>query len=68
VKVVANGREQLVREGATVADLVAELGHDPSRPGVAVALNGVVTPRRAWRACMLADGDRVEVLGAVQGG
>ncbi|MGH8897105.1 MAG: sulfur carrier protein ThiS [Egibacteraceae bacterium] len=68
MRVVTNGREQPVREGTTVADLVAELGHDPGRPGVAVAVNGAVVPRRTWRARRLADGDRVEVLGAAQGG
>jgi len=68
MRVVANGRERQAQEGATVADLVADLGHDPARPGVAVAVNGAVVPRRAWQARMLMDGDQVEVLGAVQGG
>jgi sulfur carrier protein len=68
VNVVMNGHERSVREGATVADLVAELGHHSNRPGVAVALNGVVVPRHTWQARMLADGDRIEVLSAVQGG
>ena len=36
--------------------------------GVAVALNGTVVPRAQWSATPLADGDRVEVLTAVQGG
>jgi sulfur carrier protein len=36
--------------------------------GVAVAVNDEVVPRRAWSATALADGDRVEVLTAVQGG
>lgn len=68
VRVVANGHERPVQEGMTVADLVAELGHDPTRSGVAVAVNGTVVPRRTWRVRMLANGDQVEVLGAVQGG
>lgn len=68
MRVVANGKQRPVREGMTVADLVAELGGDPTRPGVAVAVNGTVVPRLTWRTRMLADGDRVEVLGASQGG
>jgi sulfur carrier protein len=36
--------------------------------GVAVAVNDEVVPRRVWSATALADGDRVEVLTAVQGG
>jgi sulfur carrier protein len=66
--VVLNGQERPISEGATVADLVAELGHDPTRPGVAAAVNGTVVPRGDWRRRALRDGDRVEVLGAVQGG
>jgi sulfur carrier protein len=68
MRVMANGHERLMREGMTVADLVTELGHDPTRSGVAVAVNGTVVPRRTWRTSMLADGDWVEVLGAAQGG
>lgn len=68
MKVVTNGHPRWVREGTTLADLVAELGHRPNRPGVAVAVNGVVVPRRTWQARMLTDGDSIEVLGAVQGG
>ncbi|MEV7595753.1 sulfur carrier protein ThiS, partial [Streptomyces sp. NPDC089922] len=46
--------------------LVATL--TPSRSGVAAAVNEAVVPRSAWPVTMLGDGDRVEVLTAVQGG
>jgi sulfur carrier protein len=68
VSIVANGLERPLPPGGTVADLVAELGHDVSRPGVAVAVNGTVVPRPTWRHRTLRDGDRVEVLTAAQGG
>jgi sulfur carrier protein len=35
---------------------------------VAAALNETVVPRSRWAAATLVDGDRVEVLTAVQGG
>ena len=38
------------------------------RTGVAVAVDGEVVPRARWAATVLADGARVEVLTAVQGG
>ena len=38
------------------------------RTGVAVAVDGEVVPRADWPATALADGARVEVLTAVQGG
>ena len=36
--------------------------------GVAVAVNGAVVPRQAWRDTRLAPGDDVEIVRARQGG
>lgn len=63
-----NGEPATFHHGDTVADAVRHLGHDPSRPGVAVAVDGSVVRRRDWQATALADGQRLEVLTAVQGG
>ena len=48
-------------------------GAEPSRPspdarGVAVAVDGEVVPRTVWDTFAIADGARVEVLTAMQGG
>jgi len=51
----------------TVRELIRELGFE-GRKGVAVAVNGGVVPRSAWPARVLADGDRVLVIQATQGG
>lgn len=66
MNVVVNGEPRRLDAGARVAHVVAALGADPT--GSAVALNGEVVPRSAWQSCELSDGDRVEVLTAVQGG
>ena len=65
---LVNGVPRSVAVGTTVAELVAELGHDPKGRGIAVALNGAVAPRATWPAIVMADGDRVEVLAAIGGG
>jgi len=52
----------------TVAALLQSLGVDPQRPGTAVAVNEAVVPRARWGAVALSEGDRVEVIKAVQGG
>ena len=52
---------------ATLADLARELGL-AARRGVAVAINDAVIPRTAWPSQPLADGDRVLVIQATQGG
>ncbi|MEE8601038.1 sulfur carrier protein ThiS [Euzebya tangerina] len=66
--VLVNGEETVLAAGSTLADVVSRLGHDPSRPGVAAAVDGVVVPRAAWSDTPVLDDQRVEVLTAVQGG
>lgn len=65
---IVNGSPRALGPGTTVADLIAELGHDPSGRGIAAALNGEVVPRTAWRSTAVSDGDRVEILTAIGGG
>lgn len=61
-----NGEERTTPDGTTLDALVATLTTAPS--GVAVAVNETVVPRGDWADTHLDDGDRVEVLTAVQGG
>ncbi|MFJ6853335.1 sulfur carrier protein ThiS [Streptomyces sp. NPDC091271] len=61
-----NGESRTVPAGTALDTLVAALTTAPS--GVAAAVNEAVVPRGQWSATTLADGDRVEVLTAVQGG
>jgi len=63
-----NGEPSTVAAGETVAELLAALGVAASGRGVAVAVDGEVVPRGEWDAHELADGARVEVLTAMQGG
>jgi len=66
VVVSVNGSDRAVAAGASVADLVAELGL-AGRP-LAVELNGAVLPRPRLAGCMLSAGDRVEIVTLVGGG
>ena len=68
MKVVLNGEPRELPDGATVAAAVEASGVPPSRGGVAVAVDGEVVPRGEWAAALLAEGQQVEVLQAVQGG
>ena len=65
---LVNGAPRKLPAGTTLAELIAELGHDPSGRGIAVALNGEVAPRASWGTTVVSDGDRVEVLAAIGGG
>jgi sulfur carrier protein len=63
-----NGELLDLDEATTVATIVARSGADPDRRGVAVAVDGEVVPRSAWDDTNLSDGQRVEIVGAIQGG
>ncbi|MGR8011059.1 sulfur carrier protein ThiS [Streptomyces hypolithicus] len=64
--ICVNGETREVADGTTLAALVRTL--TPASSGVAAALNETVVPRGQWDATALGDGDRIEVLTAVQGG
>ncbi|MDT0430190.1 sulfur carrier protein ThiS [Streptomyces salyersiae] len=66
VSVSVNGEHRSVPAGTALDALVASL--TSAHSGVAAALNEAVVPRSQWSATALAEGDRVEVLTAVQGG
>ncbi|MEV7444316.1 sulfur carrier protein ThiS [Streptomyces sp. NPDC091204] len=66
VSVSVNGEPREVAAGTTLDAVVATLTAAPS--GVAAALNETVVPRGQWPATAVGDGDRVEILTAVQGG
>jgi sulfur carrier protein len=63
-----NGREVWERDGATIAELLVDLGVEPDARGVAVAVDGEVIPRGDWATSAVAAGARVEAVTAVQGG
>lgn len=66
--VKVNGDERTLDEDATVLDLLAAMGIEPSPRGLAIAVNGELAPRAEWGEQRLADGDSVEVLRPMQGG
>jgi len=57
-----NGEALEVPAGCTVGTLA------PDQRGVAVAVNREIVPRSRWGQARLAEGDRVEILEAAQGG
>jgi sulfur carrier protein len=62
-----NGKDTAVA-AVTVAALLAEVGIDAGRRGVAVALNGAVVRRAEWAWAPVASGDTLEIVQPLQGG
>ena len=50
----------------TLSELVAEVSD--RNTGIAVAVNSEVVPRSSWSSTPVAEGDRIDVVTAVQGG
>ena len=62
-----NGAEAEVAV-ATIAELLAEQGIDPTARFLAVAVNGAVVRRAEWPMAALSAGDTVEIVRPFQGG
>lgn len=68
MRVVLNGEERQLPDGAAVPAAVDATGTELTGRGIAVAVDGEVVPQGEWDRTVLSDGQRVEVLQAVQGG
>lgn len=63
-----NGSPRELAEDSAVADLVEARFGDRRAAGVAVAVNATVVTQSAWEHHALHDGDRIDIVTAVQGG
>jgi sulfur carrier protein len=68
MELTINGERKRFETGATVADLMRDMGFERGARGVAVAVNDAVVPQPGWHKKKLAEGDTVEIIRAVQGG
>lgn len=68
MKLRVNGEEREFGELRTVVDLLREMEIDPTQGGIAVAVNQEVVTRARLSEAPVKDGDRVEIVHAVQGG
>jgi sulfur carrier protein len=68
MRVLLNGSETELADGATVQAALESLDLPAAGRGVAVAVDAEVVPRGQWDATELHDGARIEVLRAIQGG
>jgi thiamine biosynthesis protein ThiS len=66
VGIVVNGENRVAKPGATVIDLLRELGLDSGR--VAIERNLEILPRPKWPETQVAPGDRYEIVQFVGGG
>ena len=63
-----NGESVDLPAATTVAEAIVRIGAQRERRGIAVAVDGEVVPRSEWDETELVEGQKVEVVGAIQGG
>jgi sulfur carrier protein len=68
VKIIVNGNEKNMDEGADLIDLLTQSKLNNDKPGVAVAINDDVISTSEWKNIKLKQNDRIEIIRAVQGG
>ena len=64
--ITVNGENRAANPGATVVDLLRELGLDSGR--VAIERNLEILPRPKWAETIVLPGDRYEIVQFVGGG
>ncbi|HEX2903332.1 MAG TPA: sulfur carrier protein ThiS [Jatrophihabitans sp.] len=65
MQIILNGQPHTVT-AASLQELVRSISDRDT--GIAVAVNSAVVPRSSWPSTPVNDGDRVDVVTAVQGG
>ncbi|WP_395392519.1 sulfur carrier protein ThiS [Novosphingobium sp. BL-8A] len=66
ISLTVNGEPRRIAPGSSIADLVADIGLDPTK--VAVEHNGEIAPRSTLADVQLSDGDVLEIVHFVGGG
>ncbi|NBC37901.1 sulfur carrier protein ThiS [Novosphingobium sp. FSY-8] len=66
LNLTVNGEPRRIAAGASVADLVADIGLTPAK--VAVERNALIVPRSTLGDVQLTDGDVLEIVHFVGGG
>lgn len=68
MKVRINGEDREIASVSSLAELLAVLGIDTGSTGLAVARNADVISKSRLADTPVEDGDRIEIVHAVQGG
>lgn len=68
MNITVNGTHRSISEEITIRDLIRRTEGVEDRDGIAVAVNDDVISRSEWDNYTVSDGDRIEIIQAVQGG
>ena len=68
MNIKVNGEPKEVSPGLTLHQLLLYLEIDPSRPGIAAAIDQEVIPRIQWTEMEIQPESEIEIIRAAQGG
>ncbi|MCE2395960.1 sulfur carrier protein ThiS [Candidatus Poribacteria bacterium] len=68
MNIKVNGETKDVSTGLTLHQLLLHLEIEPSRPGIAVAIDREVILRTQWEATEIQPDSEIEIIRAAQGG
>lgn len=68
MEIAFNGKKLQFEEPMSLSDFLEGQGIDTTAGYIAAAVNEMIARRIEWQTRMLQDGDRVELIHAVQGG
>lgn len=68
MNIKVNGETKAISPGLTLQQLLSDLEIDPSRPGIAVAIDQEVVPRTKWKETEIQPDNEIEIIRAAQGG
>ena len=66
IKIVINGRNNIVEHNTTLLQLINKLGIDKKK--IAVELNTEIIPKSSYSKKLLLDGDVIEIVHFIGGG
>ena len=68
MNIKVNGETTEISPGLTLHQLLLDLAIDPSRPGIAVAIDQEVILRTQWQETEIRPDSEIEIIRAAQGG
>jgi len=68
ISIKVNGLDEALPLKATVEEMLRIVESDPARKGIAIAINDSIVRRADWSGRVIANGDRVDIIQATQGG
>ncbi len=67
MNILINGQATVMPENSTITDVLLHIKQIQTG-GIAVAINDIVVPKGKWATSMVAEGDKILIIKASQGG